>query len=305
MINSIIVTNELGRSLAIDLRHPERTGLAITNITGLGPVKSTINVTELVTDDGGVFNSARMGTRNIVFTIKYLWVNTIEEARLRTYEYFPIKKRLTLTFFTDRKSVQIVGYVEANDPTIFDEAAYGQISVICPNPYFYSILDGGVQTTFFSNVESLFEFPFENNSLTESLIEMSSSSSIFERNIIYRGDAEVGLMMTIQINGNVKNIRIHNLTTDKHMVLETDKLKAIVGEEGLKSGDILTINTMKGEKSAILYRDGKYTSVLSMLSKNTDWIEFVTGDNDFAYTADEGISNLVFKVENVMYYQGI
>jgi len=51
MIKSITVTNYLGDSIKIDLARPELSGFVVKSITGLGPGTSTINTTELITQD--------------------------------------------------------------------------------------------------------------------------------------------------------------------------------------------------------------------------------------------------------------
>lgn len=62
---------------------------------------SPINSTENSTDDGSVFNSARLDARNIVLTMILYPTPTIEDTRQLSYKYFPIKKPLTLVFETD------------------------------------------------------------------------------------------------------------------------------------------------------------------------------------------------------------
>lgn len=69
MIKKVIVTNYLGESLEMELARPEVSGLAITDIEGLGPVKATINTSEIATGDGALYNSAKLETRNIVMTL--------------------------------------------------------------------------------------------------------------------------------------------------------------------------------------------------------------------------------------------
>ena len=70
MIKSVTVTNYLGESLLLELSNPWEVGIAITKIEGLGPVKASINSTEISSGDGARFNSARISTRNIVFTFR-------------------------------------------------------------------------------------------------------------------------------------------------------------------------------------------------------------------------------------------
>lgn len=305
MINFLTVTNHVGRSLKIDLRNPWLVGLNITSITGIGAGKASINSTELATRDGGVYNSARISYRNIVINARFLPIPSIEESRNRTYEYFPIKKPIILTFETDTKNVQIKGYVESNETTHFEEKTGTQISVICENPYFYDISEDFNSAITFSNIQPLFEFPFENNSLTEPLLEFSSSTSITEKNIDYRGDAEIGMFMTLQFTGIVKNITIHNITLDQHMKIDTKRLKSIVGTEYFKAGDEVTINTIMGEKFIYLQRNGETKSILTCLDKNVDWINLVSGDNRFAYVAETGIEYINFQIKYLLYYQGI
>ena len=160
MIKSITVTNYLGDSIKLDLARPELSGFAVTSITGLGPGKATINTSEITTTDGGLFNSARLPVRNIVISLRYMWWNSIEDSRQRSYKYFPIKKQVSLLIETDNRIVETSGYVESNDPTIFSKESGSDISIICPDPFFYS---GGTVTTKFDGVESQFEFPFEND----------------------------------------------------------------------------------------------------------------------------------------------
>lgn len=130
MIKSVTVTNYLGESLKMELTNPYDSGIAITDITGIGPGKADINVTELTSSDGSLYNSARLGTRNIVMTLRFMIAPDIETVRQKSYKYFPIKKELILTFETDNRSCYIAGYVESNEPVIFDENEYTQISII-------------------------------------------------------------------------------------------------------------------------------------------------------------------------------
>ena len=60
MIHSFAITNYLGDRIKLDLREPEFSGFLIKSVTGLGPVKATVNTTEVVTNDGSMFNSARL-----------------------------------------------------------------------------------------------------------------------------------------------------------------------------------------------------------------------------------------------------
>lgn len=123
MIKSITVTNYLGESLKIELARPDLSGFVVQSITGLGPGKATINISEESTRDGGLYNSARLSKRNIVIGLKYYYWSdkTIEELRHLSYKYFPIKKRVKLLIETDGRQAETEGYIEANDPDILSK----------------------------------------------------------------------------------------------------------------------------------------------------------------------------------------
>lgn len=301
MIKFITVTNYLGDSIKLDLARPEESGFVVRFITGLGPGKANINTTEVSTNDGSLFNSSRLPSRNIVIGLKYLWKDSIEEARYLSYKYFPIKKKLTLLIETDKRKAEIEGYVESNDPNIFSKDEGSDISIICPNPFFYS---DGRKTTVFYGIESEFEFPFSNESLTIPLIVFGNIQNKTENVITYHGDSEIGITITIHAVGEASKIAIYNTGTREIMRIDTDKLSMFTGS-GIIAGDDIIISTVKGSKSITLQRKGKTTNILNCLERNPDWFQLAKGDNIFAYTAESGSSNLQFKIENQIAYEGV
>lgn len=304
MIRSITVTNYLGDSIKLDLARPEESGFVVKSITGLGPGKANINTTEVSTNDGGLYNSSRISVRNIVISLGFLWKDSIEDVRQLSYKYFPIKKKVTLLFETDNRLAEIEGYVESNDPTIFSKNEGSDISIVCPDPHFYSAGDAGINTINFSGYDPIFEFPFSNESLTEDLLEIGTLYNNTEKVIIYNGDAQTGVTITIHAIGEVTMITIYNIGTRETMKIDTDKIEAFTGQ-GITAGDDIVINTVKGSKSITLQRDGKSTNILNCLEKNSDWFQLTKGDNIFAYTAETGHTNLQFKMENRIVYEGI
>ena len=144
MIRAVTVTNYLGDSIRLDLMRPEQSGFVVKEIKGLGPGKADMNFTNIASDDADLFNTARRGKRNIVLSLQFLFAPTIEEVRLKSYKYFPIKKPLTLLIETDKRTAEIEGYVESNEPDIFSEDEGCGISILCPNPYFRSAGDDGL-----------------------------------------------------------------------------------------------------------------------------------------------------------------
>ena len=304
MIKSITITNYLGQSITLDMRSPGNSGLYIKKIEGLGPPTATINAKEIATFDGGLYNSARASTRNIVLSLGFLPNPTIEDMRQLTYKFFPIKKKLRFLIETDNRIAETYGYVESNEPDIFSQDETTEISIICPDPYFYSAGDNGKNVTVFSGAEPLFEFPLINESTTEKLIEVGQVWVTTEGLVYYEGDSEVGILITIHAVGDVGNITIRNLQTEEVMQIDNSKITTILGT-GISVGDDIYINTVKGSKYIVLVRDGVEHNILNAIGKDADWFQLVKGDNVFSYTADSGKENVQFKIEAQTVYEGV
>lgn len=312
MIKAVTVTNYLGEKLRLELARPEESGFAITSITGIGPGKATINSSELATSDGGRFNSARLPNRNIVIAVTYIWPSknndSIESIRQLSYKYFPIKRKVTLRFETDNRTAEIDGYVESNEPSIFSEKEGASISIMCPDPYFRSASSGGLVYTSFGVVEPKFSFPLE---ITNSGFMVGEIKDKVDAVIVYTGDAETGVTITVSARGDVSKFRIHNATTGELMDFDF----ARVDKGKLISGDVLTINTVKGNKSVKLLRGGTTTNVLRCLSRDSDWLSLAKGDNELgyrAYNANNGQddltevnTNVYLQVSNRILYEGV
>lgn len=324
MIKSVIVTNHLGESLEMVLANPWSTGFAITSIKGLGPSKADINVTEMATADGAVYNSARINQRNITFNIQFVGDEMVETIRQKTYKYFPIKKRVMLEFITDNRDVEIYGYVESNEPNIFSKAEACQISIICPDPYFYSSGNEGTHRSEFNSLSSKFEFPwaeffdmeqiphgFENysyydeyTSRTLYTLEFGEISAMAMNNIIYDGDIDVGIVITIHAIGSVDNPSIYNSTTQESIMINTTILEQLTGS-GMISQDTIVISTVKGNKYVRLQRAGHEYNIINCVGRNIGWFQLSKGDNIFSYGADSGTENMIVTVENHTLFEGV
>lgn len=303
MIKSVTVTNYLGESKTFVLKNPWSTGFALTDMEGVGPPKASINTTEAATVDGSFFNSSRVQERNIVLTFHFLQTDdrTVEDVRLEAYKYFPVKRYVTLLVETEHRKALVSGYVESNEPNIFSSDVTTQVSIICPDPYFYS--EAITNTTFFG-VDPLFEFPFENPSLTVPMIEMGKINNVTQKTVVYEGDAETGVVITLHAIGPVENITIYNVDTREVMKLDTEKLEAMTGSPFSTSDEII-ISTLKGNKYIQLLRGGVYTNILNILDKDSNWFQLAKGDNRFAYLAEDGLENLQFRMENRTVYEGV
>ena len=311
MIQFIAVTNPQGSETVIPLGTPTDNGFAILNIDGLGPAKGTINVTDISSSNGAIFNSSRVGTRNIVLTLgfveDYKSGRTIEDVRHKTYEYFPVGKQITLRVMTDKRHATISGYVEYNDPKIFSAQETSEVSIICPDPFFYAVPSDSDHPANFSSAEGGFDFAFHNDSLTNPLLDFSLLKILEERNLYYSGDADTGVTIHIHAIGEATNVLILKTLEYKTLKIDTTRFANIAGitDPKIIAGDDILVDTRRGHKTAELIRGGKTFNIINAIDRNSDWLELNQGDNVFAYKADTGQTNLQIRLEYYTVYEGI
>ena len=301
MIRQVSVINHRNERLDIPLSYPEQSELVIRKVTGLGPVKANINITDIVTSDGGIFNSARFTDRNITLDLLF-YGEDVEAIRHKIYKFLPVKKKCQLVIEAGHRTSVIDGYVEQVDPNIFSKEEGCTVSIVCPNPYFYA---NDITYTLFSGVDAGFEFPFCNDSLTDKLLVMGEIKIRSENIISYVGDSDVGMTMHIHLIGPVGDITIWNLDLRKRITLLANRVSTLIGGQTFKARDDIIIKTERGEKSITLYRDGNSYNILGALDKGSEWLRLYKGDNVVAFTTTSGNEHLQFRIENKTLYEGV
>lgn len=308
MIYAVTAINPQGEKLRLELNRPEEHNIIITDISGLGPVKANVNISDSATIDGGAFNGARLSTRNIVMTFDLRLAADAEFARHVLYQYFPVKKQIYLDIETVERELRAIGVIESLEPNIFTDAETSQISMICADPFLYSTAKG--QTTMFSGIDPLFEFKFpaDDSTLVDEngwdMLEFGEIMHKQENTVFYHGDADTGVIITIHALAPVENITIYNSRTREFMRIKTDYIETLTGT-AYGEGDDIIINTKRGQKSMRLLRVGRYYNILNALTRDSKWLQLQKGDNVFAYNAEEGALEVQFKIENDVVYHGV
>lgn len=303
MIKSLTITNHLGDSILLELMRPEKSGFVVKNVDGLGPVKANINMTASATCDGAMYNSAFMESRDIVISLLYYQTNneTIEDIRQKSYKYFPNKKKIHIRIETDNRIVWTEGYVEDNIPAIFSNESGCVITIRCPDPHLYSINENN---TIFYGVDPLFEFPLENSSTEEKLLNMGDIIHTNTAVVFNEGDCDVGCTIIIDVIGSVSNILIYRNSGSEKMIIDAGKIPSTLGSQ-IVSGDTIVIETSIGNKSIVLIRDGIQHNILNCLSKDSTWFTLSEGDNIFSYAVGEGDDDVRFRITNKIVYNGV
>lgn len=272
MIQSVKIINDLEEEVVIQLSDGEpKHGLIIQSITGLGVVPANINMAELATLNGSLFNSARQSGRNVVFTflLREPWDEehhySIEDARRNVYKYFPIMRKIKMEVKTDRRTYYTSGHVETCEPDIFSKEEKVQVSILCEASYFYSDSANDAQNEVSTGgVIPKFEFPFSNESLTEPLIEFGEDRGLVSINAYYDGDYDTGGIFRIDILDDLDlNFSLVDGITNEHMDFDERKISLLTSyfESDTKfklihlgPGDSIYVSTVDGNRYVMLYR---------------------------------------------------
>lgn len=163
MIKMMSVVNQFGDEISTNFVGVYEAPYVITKIEGHGPVNADINLTQFATNDGAMYNSARVGERTFSLTLAVVAQpgKTIEHARRWIYKTYAVKDLVKIIFTTDTGVYITTGYVEKCEPDIFEKITKVKITIVCPDPYFYA---PSKTVTSISDVKGGFEFPFADNS---------------------------------------------------------------------------------------------------------------------------------------------
>lgn len=283
---SLTVQNKYGTKMTLtnDNRY------YVVRVTGLTPAAANINTDALAVGDGSLFNSSKVGIRNIVITLKYKEGINVEEARLALYNVFKTKQWVRIFRKSETRDVYIDGHVETFDGDLYERGQMAAISIICPDPFFKAVES---TVTDFNAVIGLLEFPVE---FPESGIPFSEIRAYSEKSVVNGGDTESGVIIRCNFTGETENPAFYNLTTGEGLSVAFSFLR----------GDSLIIDTNQGSKSITLIREGVTINMLNYLIQGSAWFLLTIGDNVFTFTADDdGRENMDVVFTSTNQFEGV
>lgn len=269
------------------LRLTQNPNYSLISVDGLAPAKANINTAVNANFDGSTFKSSRLENRNIVIMLAV--EGAVEINRIELYKFIKVKEGVTVFVTNGSRDVYIKGYVEDMTIGIFEMKQVVQISIICPNPYFAG-LDTVMQD--FSSIRGLFEFPFDIEEAGEPFGEIVVDEEV---DILNLGDIATGMVVEFRAVGNVTDPTIYNTGTNKFIKLGIT----------MQDGDVVQINTNKGQKGVMEVTGGSVINILNTLDPASDWLQLETGDNIMMFTATAGSENLQCLVYHDYLYEGM
>ncbi len=263
-----------------------------SKVEGLSPPPGTISTSGYAGMDGSYLNNAFIEKRNIVISFEMRGVD-IEKRRHQLYKVVKPSRYVKIYYKTAGIDVYTEGYVETCEVDNFEELTTGQISVLCPDIYWYSVFQEIVD---YSLIRGMFTFPFPNERNPEPFVLGQYN---YDRMLVIEnaGD-ETGFIL--QIEGVSKDEvaarspTIYNADTDEYLQIKGDIL----------NGDIITITTKTGNKTITLERGGVKENIINRLVSGSTWFMLREGKNRF-YLRGTGLNNLKVKLIHTNAYLGM
>lgn len=225
-----------------------KSSLLIRKATGLSPADIDLMIGDY-SRDGGYYQGRRVGNRNVVLTIDLnpnpALGETVSGLRELLYRAFldPLvdADHVELVLLNDDGRVlNLYGYVEKIETDLFDIETMVQISMICPDPYLRDV----AETVLVNPTGTWISVPFT-----------------------YGGSAETGFAAEIVISSETPVLTVKNNS------------QAMVFEHQFLAGDVVYLNTNRGERDAAYMRDGVVKPLLAKLTPESKWLELHSQSN--------------------------
>ena len=285
MFYRLILENETGQQ--IDLSKTANRFM-FSKIEGLSPPPGTISTSSYAGMDGSYLNNAFIEKRNVVISFEMRGVG-VEARRHQLYKVVKPSRYIKIYYATAGIDVFAEGYVESCEVQNFETLTTGQISILCPDIYWYSTES---VIAYYSQITGAFTFPFPTESNPEPFVlGKYNTQNIME--IINDGD-EIGFTLVIEALEDAHSPTLYNADTDEYLQVTGDIL----------AGDIITVTTKTGNKTVTLHRGGIKTNIINRLVSGSTWLTLREGRNRF-YLRGTGLQNLKVTIVHTNAYLGV
>jgi hypothetical protein len=258
-----------------------------SNVTGLSPPTGTINTAVYAGMDGSYLNNAFIEKRNIVISFEMRGMN-VEERRHQLYKVVKPSRYVKVYYRTAGIDVYAEGYVETCDVTNFGQLVSGQISIICPDIYWYS---NNPVYAVYSQINGAFHFPFPESDKPFPIGTYGNTQDI----VIENSGEKTGFLIRIEALDDAVTPTIYNADTGEYLQITGELLK----------GDVITISTKTGHKTVTLTRNGVDSNIINRLVTGSTWLQLSEGRNTFHITAGKNIKNLKITIIHRNAYLGV
>lgn len=261
----------------------------VVNVDGMTSYTASMSSGVVGGMDGDTVNSVTAQPRGIILDLAIKNTVDVEEAKRFILKYFKPKQKGKLRWTQNEKTLVISGIIESIEMPRWKNGITMQISMHCEQP-FWEDLDAVIQS-----IGDAISLHYFTNDISDMLYFTSAGRPLGEidiyrqRDVFNDGDASIGFEISITAIETVTNPIIRSVTGDFFGVGYGEGKKRLI----MQPGDILTISTVRGNKTAML----NGVNVLRLVKPNSIWLQLEPGDNSFSVSSEEdSISNFYFQM---------
>ena len=289
--SAVFLNTEDNISLNVDGNTP---GIVIESIEGIYAFTGEVVTSPYSQTNGDRYKSTRATKRNIVVSGKIF--DNFWENRQMMYRVFRLGSVGQFCYTEpDRSNRYADYYVESVE---IDQDAYRgeyQISLICPDPFFYA---GEPESVDLASWISDFEFIHEFMAAGEELGHRETSMIQEIQNL--NGVDGIGMKIVLTASGNVTNPYVYLYETGERITIGTAD-----NPYTLNSITRVDIETTTGKKNISQTINNVTTRINEYLDPNSSFFQLGAGINTIGYNADSGADFLNVHIEYKMRFLGV
>ena len=268
--------------------------IVINSIDGIYEFVGEVMTSPYSQTSGDRYKTTRAPKRNIV--VEGIIYNNFYENRQLMYRVFRLGSVGRFCYSENGRDNRYADYyVESID---IDQDAYRgayQISLICPDPFFYDASPKNIDlAAWVPDFEFIHEFDEDGEDLGHR--ETSMIQEIDNLN----GVDGIGLKITFSATGNVTNPYIYLYETGEQIKIGTTS-----NPYTLTSTKTVEIETTTGKKNIVQVENNVETRINEYLDPNSVFFQLRAGINTIGYNAASGVENLNVHIEYKMRYLGV
>lgn len=268
--------------------------IVINTIDGIYEFVGEVMTSPYSQTSGDRYKTTRAPKRNIV--VEGIIYNNFYENRQLMYRVFRLGSVGRFCYSENGRDNRYADYyVESID---IDQDAYRgayQISLICPDPFFYAATPKNIDlAAWISDFEFIHEFDENGEELGH------RETSMIQEVENLNGVDGIGLKITFTATGNVTNPYIYLYETGEQI-----KIGTTANPYTLTSTKKVEIETTTGKKNIVQVENNVETRINEYLDPDSVFFQLRSGINTIGYNAASGAANLNVHIEYKMRYLGV
>lgn len=269
-------------------------GIVIEKIDGIYAFTGEVKTSPYSQTNGDRYKNTRAPKRNIVVSGKIY--DDFWENRQLMYRVFRLNSLGRFCYTEPDRSNRYADYYV--EKVSIDQNPYRgqyQISLICPDPFFYAGESEHIDLAAWIN-----DFIFPHNFVAEGEELGHRETSMIREIYNYNGVDGIGIKITLTSSGNVVNPYVYLYETGERITIGTESNPYTLG-----STKKIVIETTTGKKNISQIQNNVETRINEYLDPDSSFFQLGAGINTIGYSAKSGVNFLNVHIEYKMRYLGV